>query len=195
MGHGLRREFRLARSWRVRGPRNPHPHARGHHDELRASARTGTAGQTSERKVRRFSATALTLSTSSCSSFSNAPRASRYCLVSLVSGHEKCRVRRDRQSACRSASQRGQRNGDGRRSSWCPGRVSVSGRLPLPRRHRRHAMAGHARLYEAGRRNLSFLGDRDDGKPRRYRVAVLESYGLHTEGSARHSHPAAKVQI
>ena len=40
------------------------------------------------------------------------------------------------------------------------------------------------RLHQAGRRDLSFLGDREDVESRRHRVGVLEPDGLHAGGPA-----------
>ena len=56
-------------------------------------------------------------------------------------------------------------------------------------------MAGDACIHEAGRENLSFLGNRAVGESCRHGVAILESHGLYAGGPAGHSHSAANVQV
>src|SRR6185503_18444216 len=56
-------------------------------------------------------------------------------------------------------------------------------------------MASDARIQETGWKDFSFLGNRNVGESRRYRVAVLESHGLHARGSAGHPNSATKFQI
>ncbi len=63
--------------------------------------------------------------------------------------------------------------------------ITVPGRLQMPRRKRRHAMAGDACLQQAGRKNPALLGDGGRIEPRRYGVALLEPDGLHAGRPAR----------
>ena len=95
------------------------------------------------------------------------------------------RVRRDRQGAGR----KNQCVGDEARMVTDPAsvrlRVAVSGGLQMPGAgQRRQATAGDAHFHQARRKDLSFLGDGDDAKSRRYGVAVLEPVRLHAGGPA-----------
>src|SRR6202171_4831000 len=56
-------------------------------------------------------------------------------------------------------------------------------------------MAGDACIQKAGRKDLSFLGNRTAGESCRHGVAVLESHGLYAGGAAGHSHSATRVQV
>src|SRR4029078_11694939 len=69
----------------------------------------------------------------------------------------------------------------------------LPGRLQVPGRERRHAMAGDADLQEARRPDFSVLEHRGHVAPCRNGVAVLEFAGLHAGGPAGPADAAAEV--
>src|SRR4030095_420439 len=73
--------------------------------------------------------------------------------------------------------------------------VIVPGRLQMPGRLRRHAIAGIARVSAAGRQDLPLLGHRTTRKSCRHGLAVLESDGLYAGGTAGAYHSATAFQI
>ena len=88
----------------------------------------------------------------------------------------------------------GPRVADGREIPLLSGfEIGVQSRLQMPGDSERHAARSVWPLSRRDGRIFHVLGHRTEGQPRRHCVAVLESDGLHTGGTAGHSRAAADV--